>query len=62
MDDSFNRIKSIFNKGLIPHYNKHDDTLGIYFSPKKFYDTNRTCFSILDTEENRKKYDFTWIK
>ena len=61
-DDSFERIKSIIENGLIPHYNKHDDTLGIYFSPKKFYDTKNTCLSILDTEENRKKYAFSpWL-
>jgi len=54
----FNIIKSIIKNGLIPQ-DKNDEGSGVWFSAEKpFYDVRTTTFSIPDTPDIRKRFDF----
>lgn len=54
----FNVIKSIIENGLIPQ-DKNGEGKGIWFQAgAPFYNARTTMFSIPDTDENAKKYNF----
>ena len=60
-NDIFKATKSVLQNGLIPS-DKNGDAYGVFFAMNKFYGKLQVpCFSLLDTEENFKKYRFSPI-